>query len=319
MKKITLLITFYLTLIISSYAQIKFIHQSLDEALEKAKKENKYIIVDVHAVWCGPCKKMAATTFQDKDVSDFVNKNMVALKLDGEKKGGPEFATKHGVRAYPTLIVLDPSGKKIKQKAGAMNVTSFMNFVGEYKTKGKTKVENSFSNENYFDARNSFISNLQEQIRKEENGTFIQQAMLYGKEHQDFEFGELKYQAKKEKKIDLIPILEVYFQLAQKDYDKAMEVFHDNLISMETLSKSQLHYLILEFLKNDKLTPQFLILLNEHAVKTKDTGILETKALLQYKLNELKDAKETLVKTKKVIKKAKEETPKSIQLLEKAI
>ena len=56
--------------------KMKYVY-SFEEALQKAKQENKLIFVDLYTTWCGPCKKMAAETFPQQAVGDYFNKNFV--------------------------------------------------------------------------------------------------------------------------------------------------------------------------------------------------------------------------------------------------
>jgi thioredoxin-related protein len=87
---------------------------TIEEAQQRAKTEPRKVFVDVYTDWCGWCKRMDKTTFQDEQVVSYVNENFYAVKLDaeGSKKvtfNGQEFTEQSLARAmrvssFPTLI-----------------------------------------------------------------------------------------------------------------------------------------------------------------------------------------------------------------------
>lgn len=98
---------------------IKFKSISLDKAKAEAKKNDQLIFIDAYTSWCGPCKKMAATSFKDEAVGELFNDKFINLKIDCEKDAdGPEVARMYKIRAYPTLLIIDGEGKLIKQVVG---------------------------------------------------------------------------------------------------------------------------------------------------------------------------------------------------------
>ncbi len=103
-------------------AQIQFETGTLAAALAKGKKENKPVFVDVYAVWCGPCKRMAATAFKDPQVSAYYNENFISIQIDAEHAAdGPSTAMTYQVNAYPTLLYFTPDGQLAKKVVGAMD------------------------------------------------------------------------------------------------------------------------------------------------------------------------------------------------------
>jgi len=85
----------------------------LSESLRRAKAEKKVVMVDVFAVWCGPCKMMDRTTFSDPSVGAWVKANVVAVKVDAEKGEGRKIAQRYMVGSFPTILFLDSSGNEI--------------------------------------------------------------------------------------------------------------------------------------------------------------------------------------------------------------
>ena len=98
---------------------IRFQQISLEDAKKQSLKTGKLIFIDAYASWCGPCKRMAATSFKNKEVGEVYNKQFINLKIDCEKDtDGPELARMYKVKAYPTLLVIDGNGKLIKEVVG---------------------------------------------------------------------------------------------------------------------------------------------------------------------------------------------------------
>lgn len=90
---------------------IHFFHGSIEDLKKEAKAKKKLIFLDAYTEWCGPCKMMSATTFKDKAVGEFFNKNFISYKLDMEKGEGPGMSVRYEVTAYPTLLFMDAKGE----------------------------------------------------------------------------------------------------------------------------------------------------------------------------------------------------------------
>lgn len=120
MRKFLAFIILSISLTSMSAQGIEFFQGSFADAVQKAQKENKLIFMDAFAEWCGPCKRMAATTFKDEKVGKFFNDNFVNLKIDMEKGEGPGLQKKFGVTAYPTLLFINGKGELSHKGMGAM-------------------------------------------------------------------------------------------------------------------------------------------------------------------------------------------------------
>jgi len=105
---------------------ITFHSGTWQQALDLAKKEKKIIFLDAYASWCGPCKKMKRTTFADKGVADYYNKNFINVAIDMEKGEGPALAVKYAVEAYPTLLFIKPDGTVFAKTMGFHEAKDFL-------------------------------------------------------------------------------------------------------------------------------------------------------------------------------------------------
>lgn len=113
---------------------------SYDEGLARANKEGKHILIDFYTTWCGWCKKMDRSTFQDDAVVDFVSNNMVAIKVNAESPklvthGDSQISERilsrdvFGARGFPTYFFLNPQGKALFKISGYRDATDFLQLV----------------------------------------------------------------------------------------------------------------------------------------------------------------------------------------------
>lgn len=107
-------------------ARVVFLpNDDLDAALAMAKAENKPVFIDFYADWCAPCKVLEDGVFHDYDVAEFMNKNVINLRVNIEKGNGAALKQKMWVSALPTLLFLDPKGQEIGRKEALPLIADF--------------------------------------------------------------------------------------------------------------------------------------------------------------------------------------------------
>jgi thiol:disulfide interchange protein len=94
----------------------------LDEAIAKAKAENKPIVIDLNAEWCAPCRQLERLTFPDPTVKAWLEQT-IFLRIDTDKY--PEIAQRLGVEGLPDIRFVLPDGTIIRQLRSFQDAESF--------------------------------------------------------------------------------------------------------------------------------------------------------------------------------------------------
>lgn len=83
---------------------------------------NKRVLVDFYATWCGPCKmlSMVMEKFDNKGIIDIV-------KVDVD--GAPNLSNKYKIFSVPTIIIFE-NGKEVKRTSGFMSEEELEKWVG---------------------------------------------------------------------------------------------------------------------------------------------------------------------------------------------
>ena len=134
MKKTFFNLIMLFALAVQGQKGIKFITNStLEELKSKAKKENKFIFIDVYTTWCGPCQFLSKEVFTDAKVGAYYNEHFINAKFDAEdEKEGTKIAELFNVQCYPNLLFINSDGKLVHRFAGASGT------IDEFVDLGKT-------------------------------------------------------------------------------------------------------------------------------------------------------------------------------------
>ena len=96
--------------------------KSTDENFENLLKENKVLITDFWAEWCGPCKQIGPAL--EEISNEMANVIIAKHNIDEE----PNYAVKFGVRGIPTMILF-VDGKQKSVKVGATTKSNIISWI----------------------------------------------------------------------------------------------------------------------------------------------------------------------------------------------
>lgn len=132
-KLLLILVGIWISMSVSAQG-IEFFHGTFEEAMKKARTQNKKIFVDVYTSWCGPCKMMAKNVFPDEKVGKYYKDRFVCLKLDAEKESGHGFFKNYKANGYPSFFWLNADGKLLDVHVGYVEADRFLEITGVAET-----------------------------------------------------------------------------------------------------------------------------------------------------------------------------------------
>jgi len=112
-----------------------FADLSLTDALAKAKREDKLLIIKFTAEWCGPCKQMDKTTWRNQSIFDWAKDNAVIIAVDVDKD--TKTSEQHKIKAMPTMVAYR-DGVEFDRTVGYMDSSKTLSWMKDVKD-GKSK------------------------------------------------------------------------------------------------------------------------------------------------------------------------------------
>ena len=87
-----------------------------DSIFEQAKREHRFVLLDLEAVWCHWCHVMDAQTYSDPKVVALIKSKYLAVKVDQDSR--PDISNRYEDYGWPATVVFNGDGSEIVKRQG---------------------------------------------------------------------------------------------------------------------------------------------------------------------------------------------------------
>jgi uncharacterized protein YyaL (SSP411 family) len=87
-----------------------------DAVFDQARRENRFVLLDLEAVWCHWCHVMAETTYKDPKVIGLLQARYITVRADQDAR--PDLSNRYEDYGWPATVVFDGNGKEIVKRQG---------------------------------------------------------------------------------------------------------------------------------------------------------------------------------------------------------
>jgi thiol:disulfide interchange protein DsbD len=94
-----------------------------EEGIEKARLENKTVLIDFYTDWCTYCTEMDEDTYSKSSIIE-KTEQFVCIKVDGDARS--DLVGKYDIDGYPTTLFLSPNGTEVHRVVGYSGPNDFM-------------------------------------------------------------------------------------------------------------------------------------------------------------------------------------------------
>ena len=87
-----------------------------DAAFAQARKEHKFVLLDLEAVWCHWCHVMDDVTYRDPVVTRLLQQRYVLVRVDQDSR--PDISNRYEDYGWPATVVFGADGSEIVKRQG---------------------------------------------------------------------------------------------------------------------------------------------------------------------------------------------------------
>ena len=108
------------------------------EAMRRAKRLNRPVVIDFWAKWCVPCKKLKKLTMEHQDVAKVLD-SMEVIFVDLDRY--PGLAKAYGVTTIPDVFFVDTNGVVVDRLRNFETVRPFLTRLEKIAANAKRNTE----------------------------------------------------------------------------------------------------------------------------------------------------------------------------------
>jgi uncharacterized protein YyaL (SSP411 family) len=87
-----------------------------DQVFKQAKAENRFVLLDLEAVWCHWCHVMDENTYKDPAVLRLLRSRYITVKVDQDSR--PDLSNRYEDYGWPATVVFNGNGQEIVKRQG---------------------------------------------------------------------------------------------------------------------------------------------------------------------------------------------------------
>jgi uncharacterized protein YyaL (SSP411 family) len=87
-----------------------------NDVFDQAKRENKFVLLDLEAVWCHWCHVMDETTYRNPQVIALMRSKYIAVRVDQDSR--PDLSNRYEDYGWPATVVFAADGSEIVKRQG---------------------------------------------------------------------------------------------------------------------------------------------------------------------------------------------------------
>ncbi|MBX9877888.1 MAG: DUF255 domain-containing protein [Candidatus Obscuribacterales bacterium] len=100
-----------------------------DSVFDRAKKENRLVILDLEAGWCHWCHVMDDKTYKNPEVLKVLKNRFITVRVDQDAR--PDLSTRYEDYGWPATIIFDAQGRELVKKSGYINPEEMLALLNE--------------------------------------------------------------------------------------------------------------------------------------------------------------------------------------------